>query len=53
VQLPALLIEGALMIIIRCPYCHEHRTEEEMIYGGETDIARPLEPEKVSDLQWT
>lgn len=41
------------MIIIRCPYCREHRTEEEMIYGGETEIARPLEPEKVSDLQWT
>jgi sarcosine oxidase, subunit delta len=41
------------MIIIRCPYCHEQRTEEELTYGGEADIVRPPEPESVSDLQWT
>ncbi len=41
------------MIIIRCPYCREQRTEEEMTYGGEADISRPLEPEKVSDQHWT
>ena len=41
------------MIIVRCPYCHEQRTEEELTYGGEADIARPLEPGSVSDQQWT
>lgn len=41
------------MIVIRCPYCNEQRTEEELAYGGEADIIRPLEPESVSDEQWT
>jgi sarcosine oxidase subunit delta len=41
------------MIVIRCPYCREHRTEEELSYGGEANIARPLEPAEVSDEQWT
>jgi sarcosine oxidase, subunit delta len=41
------------MIIIRCPYCQEQRTEEELIYGGESDINRASEPEGISDLQWT
>jgi sarcosine oxidase, subunit delta len=41
------------MIMLRCPYCLELRTEAELSYGGEADIARPLEPEKVSDEEWT
>ena len=41
------------MIIVRCPYCHEQRTEEVLTYGGEADSARPLEPGSVSDQQWT
>jgi sarcosine oxidase subunit delta len=41
------------MIVIRCPYCREERTEEELSYGGEADITRPLEPASVSDSDWT
>lgn len=41
------------MIVIRCPYCNEQRVEEELTYGGEADVVRPLEPETVSDEQWT
>jgi sarcosine oxidase subunit delta len=41
------------MIIIRCPYCGERRTEEELTYGGEADIARPQDPEKCTDDEWT
>jgi hypothetical protein len=40
------------MIIIRCPYCQEQRTAEELTYGGEADIARPTDPATVSDQQW-
>ena len=39
------------MIVLRCPYCHEQRTEEELTYGGEADIARP--DLTASDTQWT
>ena len=39
------------MIVIRCPYCGEQRTEEELTYGGEAGIARP--PEHSSDEAWT
>ena len=46
-------IEVAAVIIIRCPYCQEQRTEEELTYGGEADISRASAPERVSDLQWT
>jgi len=41
------------MIIIRCPYCHEQRTEEELTYGGQEGIARPEAPHEASDAQWT
>jgi sarcosine oxidase subunit delta len=41
------------MIVIRCPYCREQRTEEELTYGGEADLIRAAEPEKVSDVEWT
>ncbi len=39
------------MIVIRCPYCNEPRTEEELQYGGEADVARP--PEYCSNQEWT
>jgi sarcosine oxidase, subunit delta len=41
------------MIILKCPYCLEQRTEEELSYGGEANVSRPLEPEQVSDEEWT
>ena len=40
------------MIVLRCPYCQEQRTEEELTYGGELGIERPP-PETASDAQWT
>jgi sarcosine oxidase, subunit delta len=40
------------MIVIRCPYCLEQRTEEELTYGGEAGVERPA-PDKASDVQWT
>lgn len=40
------------MIVIRCPSCHEQRTEEELVYGGEAGIARP-DPQACTDAQWT
>lgn len=41
------------MISIRCPYCNELRTEEELAYGGEADVVRPLEPHGADSEQWT
>lgn len=40
------------MLLIYCPNCLEHREEEEFSYGGEAHIARPLNPETLSDTQW-
>jgi sarcosine oxidase subunit delta len=39
------------MIVLRCPYCHEQRTEEELTYGGEAGITRPSLA--CSDAEWT
>lgn len=39
------------MFRIRCPYCGE-RDQIEFGYGGEAHIARPPEPEAISDAQW-
>lgn len=39
------------MLIIPCPWCGP-RAEIEFSYGGEADIARPLETEQLSDAQW-
>ena len=39
------------MLLIPCPYCGA-REETEFAYGGEAHIARPLEPEKLSDAEW-
>lgn len=41
------------MIVIRCPYCHEQRSEEELAYGGEANIMRATAPDTVSDVEWT
>ena len=39
------------MLLIPCPYCGE-RDETEFSYGGEAHIARPKEPEALSDEEW-
>jgi len=39
------------MLLIPCPWCGE-RDEEEFAYGGEAHIARPLEPDSLSDEEW-
>ena len=39
------------MLLIPCPYCGE-RDETEFSYGGEAHIARPKEPETLSDEEW-
>ena len=41
------------MIVLKCPYCMELRTEAELTCGGEADIARPIDPLTVSDAEWT
>lgn len=40
------------MLLIKCPWCGE-RDEHEFSYGGEAHIARPKNPEKLSDVAWT
>lgn len=39
------------MLLIECPWCGP-RAESEFTCGGEADIARPVEPEKLSDREW-
>ena len=39
------------MLLIDCPYCGP-RDEHEFSCGGEAHIARPLEPDSLSDEQW-
>ncbi|MCC5976777.1 MAG: sarcosine oxidase subunit delta [Salinarimonas sp.] len=39
------------MFRIRCPYCGE-RDQIEFGYGGEAHIARPADPDALSDAQW-
>ncbi len=39
------------MLLIPCPYCGE-RAEIEFSYGGEAHIARPKQPEALSDAEW-
>ena len=39
------------MLLIPCPYCGP-REESEFSYGGEAHIARPKEPETLSDEAW-
>lgn len=40
------------MLQIFCPHCREQRDEDEFNYSGEAHIARPVEPEALSDEQW-
>lgn len=40
------------MLHIYCPYCEEMREEEEFAYSGEAHIARPTDPESLTDAQW-
>lgn len=39
------------MLYIECPWCG-WRDESEFAYGGEAHIARPKDPEALSDAQW-
>ena len=39
------------MLLIDCPWCGP-RAETEFGYGGEAHIARPKNPEKLSDEDW-
>ena len=39
------------MLQIECPWCGA-RDESEFSYGGEAHIARPLEPDALSDAEW-
>ncbi|MDD1794638.1 sarcosine oxidase subunit delta [Enterovibrio sp. ZSDZ42] len=40
------------MLRIYCPYCEEHRDEDEYAYGGEAHIVRPEDPDALSDKEW-
>ncbi|MGE4533117.1 MULTISPECIES: sarcosine oxidase subunit delta [Halomonas] len=40
------------MFLIYCPYCEEHREEEEFHPKGQAHIARPADPEACSDEEW-
>ena len=39
------------MLLIDCPWCGK-RDETEFAYGGEAQIARPTDPDKISDEAW-
>ncbi len=39
------------MLLIPCPWCGP-RDESEFAYGGEAHIARPAEPDALSDAEW-
>jgi len=41
------------MLLIYCPYCEVERAETEFRCGGEAHIARPADPSKASDEDWT
>jgi len=41
------------MIMLRCPYCGELRTELEITCGGELGVARPADPQVATDVAWT
>jgi len=40
------------MLLLTCPYCGP-RAEIEFRYGGEAHIARPAEPDALSDAAWS
>lgn len=40
------------MFSIYCPHCEEHREEVEFHPAGQAHIARPLDPEALTDAEW-
>ncbi|ROT94492.1 sarcosine oxidase subunit delta family protein [Marinobacter sp. R17] len=40
------------MFYIYCPYCGEHREEEEFHAKGQAHLARPEDPDACSDEEW-
>ena len=40
------------MFLIDCPYCKESRDQNEFSPAGEAFIARPQNPEALSDEEW-
>lgn len=40
------------MFLIHCPYCEEHREEEEFHAAGQAHLPRPLDPDSMSDEEW-
>ena len=40
------------MFLIHCPYCDEHREEEEFHASGEAHLPRPLDPDNCTDQEW-
>jgi sarcosine oxidase subunit delta len=40
------------MLLIYCPHCGEHREEEEFHCKGQAHIARPADPDSLSDKAW-
>ena len=40
------------MLLIHCPYCKESRDQSEFSPAGEAFIARPKNPEGISDEEW-
>lgn len=40
------------MFLIYCPYCCEHREEDEFHAAGQAHLSRPLDPDSLSDDEW-
>lgn len=40
------------MLHIYCPHCQEYREEEEFHPKGQAHIARPLDPDSLTDEEW-
>jgi len=40
------------MFLIHCPYCDEHREEEEFHASGQAHLPRPVDPDGMSDEAW-
>lgn len=40
------------MLQIFCPYCGEHREEDEFHFKGQAHIKRPADPDSCDDKQW-
>lgn len=40
------------MFLIHCPYCGEHREENEFHAAGQAHLARPTDPDACTDREW-